>query len=226
MSVATVSPGGVHADDVQRAGRVYGRLLRYAIPYWRMYLIGILGMGMYAITDLFWATFARDFVQYADKPALGPHLLAYAAYAPLAVIAIFLVRGVGDYLGTYFPGWVGRQVITVIRGDLFSRYLRLPTARYDRESTSGMLTRLIYNAELVASAGTSSLTTLIRDSMMIAVDVGLMVHYNWRLALFALIAAPAIAWLIRNVNIRFRRYGTRIQNSMGDVTRVAKEALD
>ncbi|MGH8144481.1 MAG: ABC transporter ATP-binding protein, partial [Steroidobacteraceae bacterium] len=42
----------------------------------------------------------------------------------------------------------------------------------------------------------------------------------------ALIAAPAIAWLIRNVNIRFRRYGTRIQNSMGDVTRVAKEALD
>ena len=38
--------------------------------------------------------------------------------------------------------------------------------------------------------------------------------------------APAIAWLVRNVNIRFRRYSTRIQNSMGDVTRVAKEALD
>ena len=31
---------------------------------------------------------------------------------------------------------------------------------------------------------------------------------------------------MRNVNIRFRRYSTRIQNSMGDVTRVAKEALD
>jgi subfamily B ATP-binding cassette protein MsbA len=223
LSVAALGPGGVHVEDVQRAGRVYGRLLRYAKPYWRMYLIGMLGMGMYAITDLLWAMFAKQFIHNTSASAFNPRLLAYA---PLAIIAIFIVRGVGDYLGTYFPAWVGRQVIKVIRGDLFSQYLRLPTARYDRESSSGMLTRLIYHAELVASAGTDSLTTMIRDSLMIAVDIGAMVHYNWKLALFALIAAPAIAWLIRSVNIRFRRYSTRIQNSMGDVTRVAKEALD
>jgi subfamily B ATP-binding cassette protein MsbA len=89
-----------------------------------------------------------------------------------------------------------------------------------------MLTRLIYHAEQVASAGTDSLTTIIRDSLTIAVDVGLMFYYNWRLAMLALVAAPAIAWLIRSVNVRFRRYSTRIQSSMGDVTRVAKEALD
>jgi subfamily B ATP-binding cassette protein MsbA len=223
LSVAAVNPGAVHVEDMQRAGRVYGRLLRYAKPYWRMYLVGMLGMGLYAITDLLWARFAQIFMHSTVKPAVNPHLLALL---PLAIIGIFIVRGVGDYLGTYFPAWVGRQVIKVIRGDLFSQYLRLPTARYDRESTSGMLTRLIYNAELVASAGTDSLTTMIRDSLTIAVDIGVMVHYNWKLALFALIAAPAIAWLIRNVNIRFRRYSTRIQNSMGDVTRVAKEALD
>jgi subfamily B ATP-binding cassette protein MsbA len=41
-----------------------------------------------------------------------------------------------------------------------------------------------------------------------------------------MIVAPAIGWLIRNINFRFRRYSTRIQNSMGDVTRVAKEAFD
>jgi len=219
-----MTPAAVHVEDVQRAGRIYGRLLRYAMPYWRMYLVGMVGMGLYAITDLLWARFAQIFMHNTtSKAALNPHLLALL---PLAIIGIFIVRGVGDYLGTYFPAWVGRQVIKVIRGDLFAQYLRLPTARYDRESTSGMLTRLIYNAELVASAGTDSLTTVIRDSLTIAVDIGVMVHYNWKLALFALIAAPAIAWLIRSVNIRFRRYSTRIQNSMGDVTRVAKEALD
>ena len=35
-----------------------------------------------------------------------------------------------------------------------------------------------------------------------------------------------MAMLVRSVNQRFRRYATRIQNSMGDVTRVAKEAID
>ena len=53
-----------------------------------------------------------------------------------------------------------------------------------------------------------------------------MFYLNWRLALCAIVVAPAITWIIRNLNIRFRRYGTRIQNSIGDVTRVAKEALD
>ena len=62
----------------------------------------------------------------------NPQVLQLAA--AVACSAIFLVRGVGDYLANYFPSWVGRQVIKAIRGDLFAQYLRLPTARYDRES--------------------------------------------------------------------------------------------
>jgi ATP-binding cassette, subfamily B, bacterial MsbA len=223
LSGAAADGSSLHIDDVQRAGRVYLRLLRYAKPYWRLYLIGILGMGMYAITDFFWALYTQQFIHNAQPATLNPRILKLL---PFGVIAIFIVRGVGDYLGSYYPARVSRLVIKVIRGDLFAHYLRLPTARYDRESTGAMLTRLIYQAELVASAGTDSLTTIIRDSLTICVDIGIMFYYSWNLALVGLVAAPAIAWLIRNVNIRFRRYSTRIQNSMGDVTRVAKEALD
>jgi subfamily B ATP-binding cassette protein MsbA len=89
-----------------------------------------------------------------------------------------------------------------------------------------MLTRLTYNAEMVASATTDSLTVIIRDSLQIVIDICLLFWLNWKLAIYGLTVAPLIAWLVRNVNIRFRRYSTRIQNSMGDVTRVAKEALD
>ena len=53
-----------------------------------------------------------------------------------------------------------------------------------------------------------------------------MFYMNWRLAFFCIAAAPVIAWLMRIANRSFRRYSTRIQNSMGDITRVAKEAID
>jgi ATP-binding cassette, subfamily B, bacterial MsbA len=43
---------------------------------------------------------------------------------------------------------------------------------------------------------------------------------------FCIVAAPVIAWLMRIANRSFRRYSERIQNSMGDITRVAKEAID
>jgi subfamily B ATP-binding cassette protein MsbA len=89
-----------------------------------------------------------------------------------------------------------------------------------------MLTRLTYNAEMVAQAATDSLTVIIRDSLTI---VGMLVwifKLNWQLGLFVLAVAPIVGWLVRNVNQRFRRYSMRIQNSMGDVTRVSKEALE
>ena len=51
-------------------------------------------------------------------------------------------------------------------------------------------------------------------------------YLNPKLTLFSLIVGPLIAILIRRINTLFRRYSRRIQNSMGDVTRVAKEAIE
>ncbi|HEV7986802.1 MAG TPA: lipid A export permease/ATP-binding protein MsbA [Steroidobacteraceae bacterium] len=215
-TVASVASG-------EQVRGVYRRLLRYARPYVGMYLLGVLGMMMYAGTDLLTITFTKTYLQNSLALERNPHVLQWL---PFWVLGIFLFRGVGDYLANYFPFWVGRQVIKAIRTDLFAHYLRLPTATYDRESTGTMLARLTYNAETVASATTDSLTIIIRDSLSIAFNVAALFWLNWRLAIYALFVAPAIAWLVRSVNVRFRRYSTRIQNSMGDVTRVVKETLD
>ena len=218
------APGGAAApESVQQARKIYARLLRYAWPYRAMYLVGVLGMVLYASSDLITVFFTKTYLH--DAMALEQHQMVLR-WLPLGVLLIFLSRGVGDYLANYFPFWVGRQVIKAIRGELFAHYLLLPTAQYDRESSAVKLNRLTYNAEMVAAATTDSLTVMIRDSLAIMFNVGALFWLNWRLALCLMVAAPAIAWLVRNVNIRFRRYSTRIQNSMGDVTRVAKEALD
>ena len=210
-------------EGVQQARKIYARLLRYAWPYRAMYLVGVVGMVLYAGSDLITVFFTKTYLR--DALALQNHQIVLR-WLPLGVLLIFLSRGVGDYLANYFPFWVGRQVIKAIRGELFAQYLRLPTAQYDRESSAVKLNRLTYNAEMVAAATTDSLTVMIRDSLAILFNVGALFWLNWRLALCLMVAAPAIAWLVRNVNIRFRRYSTRIQNSMGDVTRVSKEALD
>jgi subfamily B ATP-binding cassette protein MsbA len=209
--------------SVAEARHVYGRLLRYARPYWRLYVVGLLGTALFAFSDLLNVWFAKTFLQ--DAQALELHR-AVLEWLPLGVVGIFLIRGSGDYLANYFPARAGRYVIKSMRSELFGHYLRLPTAQYDREASATMLARLTYNAELVAMAATDSLITIARDSLTIAFDIAVVFYLNWRLALCALLVAPAIAWLIRSVNVRFRRYSTRIQNSIGDVTRVAKEALD
>jgi ATP-binding cassette, subfamily B, bacterial MsbA len=207
------------ADD---ALRIYKRLLRYAAPHWGMFLIGVVGMALFAASDASLAYLTTKFLQGAFVQP-NPKILVIV---PIGVFVLFLVRGIGDYVSNYFPGWVGRQVIKALRGELFTHYLHLPSLYFDGQQSGQMLSKLTYNIELVAEATTNAITVLIRDTLTIVGLVGYLLYLNWRLALFTFIAAPVISWLIRFASRAFRRYSARIQNSMGEVTRVAKEAID
>jgi ATP-binding cassette, subfamily B, bacterial MsbA len=202
--------------------QVYRRLLSYARPHLGMFLIGVLGMALFAATDGTFAFFVNEFMKSTTFEGSRTTVLLIAVGAP----ALFLLRGIGDYMSNYFPGYVGRQVIKALRADLFRHYLNLPASYYDRAQGGVMLSRLTFNIEQVAEATTKSITSLIRDTLTIIVLISAMFYFNWRLALFVFAIAPPLSWLVRKVSSSFRRYSARIQASMGDVTRVTKEALD
>jgi ATP-binding cassette, subfamily B, bacterial MsbA len=202
--------------------RTYLRLLAYARPHWPMFLLGVLGMIMYASVDTGFAILTKKFLDGAFV-VHDPRILYYV---PAGIVVLFFVRGLGDYLSVYAPGWVGRQVIKSIRHDVFARYLHLPVSFFDRNGVAQLLSRLTYNIELVAEAATNAITFIIRDTLTIVGLVAWLLYLNWRLALFALAVGPLAVGLIRMTSHLFRRYSARIQASMGDVTRVAKESLE
>ena len=208
--------------EIVDAGKVYRRLLGYARPHLGMFLIGVAGMTLFAATDAAIAYLVQRFLGGAFVEP-DPRII-WAV--PVGAVLLFFLRGIGDYVSNFFPGWVGRQVIKSLRAELFAHYLRLPTRYHDAATAGGMLSRLTYNIELVAEATTNAVTVLIRDTLTIIGLVIMLFWYNWQLAAFVLALAPPISWLIQHINRSFRRYSARIQASMGDVTRLAKEALD
>ena len=202
--------------------QVYRRLLRYALPHWRMFAVGIVGMAMFASVDTGIAWLVQKFID----GTFVEHNPETLVFVPTAILVLFAVRGVGDFLGTLGPGYVGRQIIFKLRAELFRRYLDLPTAYYDQNGSGPLLSRLTYNTELVAEAATNSIRVLIQDTLTIIGLFGFLFYRDWQLTAMVLAAAPPIVILIQWINRAFRRYATRIQNSMGDVTRVAKEAIE
>jgi subfamily B ATP-binding cassette protein MsbA len=205
-----------------RAVDVYRRLLGYTMEHWGMFLLAIVGMVVYAITETSFAALI--------KPLLDRSFVErdpdYIRLMPLAILAVFLVRGIASFVSTYFMAGVGRQVIKRLRREVFDHFLRLPTAYYDRNSSGVLLSKLTYNIEQVAQCTSQVITTLVRDALTIAGLIGYMFWVNVRLSLFILVVGPLIAVLIRLVSRHFRRYSARIQSSMGDVTRVAEEVLE
>jgi subfamily B ATP-binding cassette protein MsbA len=221
----SASPRNSKADRAAldaNALRTYLRLLGYARPHWPMFLLGVLGMVLYASVDTGFAILVKKFLDGAFVER-DPRMLYLV---PAGIVVLFFVRGVGDYLSVYAPGWVGRQVIKSIRHDVFSRYLQLPVSFFDRNGVAQLLSRLTYNIELVAEAATNAVTFIIRDTLTIIGLVGYLIYLNWKLTVFALAVGPLAVGLIRMTSHLFRRYSMRIQASMGDVTRVAKESLE
>jgi ATP-binding cassette, subfamily B, bacterial MsbA len=201
---------------------IYRRLLRYAKPYTGVFMIGVLGMVLFAATNAVLGLVVKEFMNGAfvqKNPAILWEM-------PLAVVVLFTLRGIGDFVGNYYPSWVGRQVVKSLRRDVFAHYLRLPSAYLDGQQSGHLLSKLTNNIEFVAGAATGAAISVISDTLTIAGLLAVMFYLNWRLATFCILAAPVIAWLMRIANKSFRRYSVRIQNSMGDITRVAKEAID
>lgn len=201
---------------------IYRRLLRYAKPYLGVFLIGVLGMILFAASQWALAYLVKTFMSGAfvkRDPAIQWQI-------PVGVVVLFSLRGIGDYVANYYPSWVGRQVIKGLRADVFAHYLRLPTAYLDHQQSGHLLSKLTYNIEMVANAATGAAISLIGDTITLVGLIAYLFYLNWRLALFCVLAAPVIGWLMQVANRSFRRYSTRIQNSMGDITRVAKEAID
>ena len=77
----------------------------------------------------------------------------------------------------------------------------------------------------VAEATTNAVTVMVRDGLTIIGLLGVMFYQSWKLSLLILVLGPVIALLVRYISERFRRYSRRIQDSMGDVTKVADEVI-
>ena len=201
--------------------QVYRRLLGYATPHWRMFLLAIVGMTLLSAADVGLTALMQPLLDgsFVER---DPKIIRLM---PIAILVLFLTRGVAQLTASYCMAWVGRKVIKTIRTDLFSQYLRLPVSFFDREAGGQLIARLTYHVDQVAESTTSAIGTVIKDGLTVIGLLCLIVYLNWKLACFVLVVGPLIAGLVRIVSRRFRKLSRRIQNSMGNTVHVADEVI-
>ena len=202
--------------------RAYRRLLGYLRPFRGRFILGILGGVLFSATMASFALLAKKFGD-GTFTHQDPRTIVWV---PLALVGLFILRGLGDFIQTYFMGYVGRQIVSQLRREVFRRILQLPIGYFDRSSSGALLSRLTYNTEQIGQATTDSVIIVVRTTLTILASVGFLLWLNVRLTLIALTMGPLVGWLVSVINRHFRRYSRRIQDSMGDVTRVAKESFE
>jgi len=206
--------------------KTYLRLLKYAAPYWLIFILGALAMLIYALTDTGFAYLIKTLTDnFADDTTDGAYIGEWKFNLPIVVIVIFIIRGISGFFSVYNIGWIGRQVIKALRQEVFTKFLYLPTSFLDHKSNAELLSKVTFNIEQVAESTSNTITILIRDTLTILALTAYMVYLSPRLAGVIFLVAPVIALIVRFLGKLFRRYSERIQDSMGDVTHLIKETL-
>jgi subfamily B ATP-binding cassette protein MsbA len=204
------------------AAVTYRRLLRYLRPHWLIVAAAVVPAALYGLSGTAVPVIMEGIIARLQDAASNP---ANAWLYPVIIVVLFPIRELMDFLTRYGLAWVGRSVIRDLRNEVFAHYLALPARYYDRDSSGSLISKLTYNTEQVAEAISSAVVIVLRDTLAVLFLLALMISYSPYLTLLIGVIGPVIALVVSAMSRAFRRYSSRIQNSMGDVTKITEQSL-
>lgn len=207
---------------VSNAWHIYVRLFTYVRRYWLSLLIALAASMVYAGIDSWFVYFL--------EPLLNKGLIQknhdFLKWAPLLVLIVFMMRGLASFFSSYNLASTSRNVITLLRRDIFSHLQRLPASFYDHTTTGHVLSVILYSVEQVANASADVLTTAVQSTFFIVGLLFVMLSISWKLTLLYFIIMPSIAFIMRSTSARVRRLSLAIQESMAELNHRAEENIE
>ncbi|TYB22213.1 lipid A ABC transporter ATP-binding protein/permease MsbA [Aggregatibacter actinomycetemcomitans] len=141
------------------------------------------------------------------------------------VVLLILFRGASSFISNYCLAWVSGKVVMTMRRRLFKHLMFMPVSFFDSNSSGRLLSRITYDSEMIASASSGSLITIVREGAYLLSLLSIMLYTSWQLSLVLFVIGPIIGILIRMVSKKFRELSRNMQNSMGELTSTTEQML-
>ena len=145
------------------AAVIYRRLLKYALPYWKIFIFAVVGMVIYAGTEVSFAQILEPMMDggFVKK---DPDSMFWI---PILLVLIFTVRIIGTFFSEYGMALIARNVIRDLRAKVFNKIITLPTRYFDATSSGSILSKMVYDIEQLAAATSGVVIVLIRDGITV-----------------------------------------------------------
>lgn len=200
---------------------LYLRLLSYIRPHFHMFILGVLGFVVFALTQPLMAWLLgeiTDAISVQDKQARFT--------IPLMAIGIVVIRGIGTFIGDYGMARVAFGVIHVQRQELFNHLTVLPNNYFDKYNSGELISRITFDVMQVTQAVTDALKILIREGATVIALLAYLLYLDWKITLVFIVIAPILGMIVSKISKRLRKLSTQIQHSMGDITHVCSEMIN
>ncbi len=209
-------------DSFKHSWQVYRRLLRYIQRYWKVLSLSLVSMCIAALTEAAFARLLKPLIDggFVDKDP------ATIRWVPLAIIGVFLLRGVTSFINEYTASWLTGRLVQTLREEMFVKLLRLPVSFYDREQSGRLISRIASDVNQVTEAGFNVITVAVKDGVTTLGLLALLLYTDWQLTLICFVVMPAVTACMHFVGKRLRGLARENQLRMGQMVQVVSEAID
>jgi ATP-binding cassette, subfamily B, bacterial MsbA len=142
-----------------------------------------------------------------------------------AILAVFLGKGVCDYLANYLINYVGFSAVTDLRQALFDKVLKQGPQFFEAHATGRLMSSIMNDIEKIQLAVSHILADFLRQSFVAMGLLLVVIHKDWRLALVSLTVLPFVLLPTTRIGKRIRRTSRRTQDSAAELNQILQETL-
>src|SRR5260370_14556755 len=191
------------------------RLLRSVRPYFAPLLLSVILMALVGASQGFMVSLVGpifDRVLKPDSPdSLIPlfkvpgfsHPIYLQDFVPssihnvwtmvaIAMLGVFLVKGLCDYFGNYVVNYVGFSAVTDLRQKVFDRVLRQDAHFFETNSTGRLMSSIMIDLEQIQTATSHILADWMRQPFSVVFLLWVVIQKDWRLAIVSLTVLPFV----------------------------------
>lgn len=163
------------------------------------------------------------------KPALDDIFMnkdaASLKWIPLAVIVIYLLKGLANYAQTVLMSHIGQRIITDLRNALYNHIQAQPPAFFTRNSTGTLMSRITNDINLIQGAVSEAVTSILKDTFTLLGLLFVVFYRDWKLALIAMLVFPLTVYPIAEFGRRMRKITASTQVTLGSLTSLLQETI-
>ncbi len=195
-------------DRHMRDGELVKRLLRYAAPYWKEFLLVLFIMIFSIIYDIVSPLIIGDIQNLVKADFELPEL-----YRQVAIYAgILVVSMVCTYFQAIILQKIGQKILSRLRMDIFTHIEGLSHEQLNNIPVGKLVTRVTNDTNAISMMFTNVLVTMIKNAMVIVGVMGAMLMLNYALALMVLCFVPFVVLF----TVIFRKFSRKVHREVTD----------
>ena len=143
----------------------------------------------------------------------------------LAIVTVTLIKGISEFLATYFINFIGHSVVRDLRNLLYSKIIQQSMAFFTRTSTGRLMSAVTSDIERIQYAVSQTAADFLKQSFTLLGLLGVLFYLDWRLALGSLILVPLVVLPSHNIGRYIRVSSRSSQDKMAELNNVLQETF-